>query len=556
MRIAIINIPLREPENSKEWIPLPPKGYGGIQWVVTNLLEGYLDLGHRIWLLGAPSTTLSHRKLTVVQAAEPEEIADWLKTHIISLKIDVIHDHSNGVFQKEGLTFACPLVRTHHLTGKPVKGCHPVYLSEAQREQAGDPNACIIRIPINTAHYRYSQSKENYLLYLGRISPWKGAYQAAQFAHYAGLKLILAGPAWEKNYLEEILKSFPDNVEYVGEVGGEKRIRLLSQAKAVMALSQPVLGPWGNQWCEPGSTIVSEAAASGTPVIASTNGCLKEIAPHVGIVVDEQEALTSALCLKALSKLPLPQTVFSNAVTEWGYLKIAAQYLNYFQQLKGRTASIEGENMSIFAVPKEQLLIEGGTVAQAIVPPAIVENLDKVTMALIRSWEANKTQDPDFWWYHDQDKNRDILYRIHKLETKSPAIKELLGDERILELRDFIFGKPTKATAVALIYKDPKGSAAVPWHRDPIEVPPNTVYNFSIYLDESDEKNGGLEIVPGSHLYKEVPPGPHPENAKVIAAHPGDVTIHDVCVYHGSAGSLDGRMRRSIVVEFQPVDSP
>jgi hypothetical protein len=110
MKIALVNIPLREPNNPQEWIPLPPRGYGGIQWVVTQLMEGFLELGHTIWLLGAPSTRLEHKRLTVVNAAEPQEIANWLKANILALKIDIIHDHSNGIFQLDIWNSPCPII--------------------------------------------------------------------------------------------------------------------------------------------------------------------------------------------------------------------------------------------------------------------------------------------------------------------------------------------------------------------------------------------------------------------------------------------------------------
>lgn len=555
MRIVLVNIPLRDPDNQKEWIPLPPKGYGGIQWVVTNLLEGYLDLGHRVWILGAPSTKLAHRRLTVVNAAEPDKISRWLKINILILKIDIIHDHSDGIFQQEDLAFDCPIVTTHHLTGKPKRSIYPVYLSYAQREQACNTNAPVIRIPVNTNHYIYCENKEDYLLYLGRVSRWKGVYQAAQLAAQVGLKLIIAGPAWEKDYLDEIFSSFSKNVEFIGEVGGEKRLQLLSQAKAVIALSQSVLGPWGALWCEPGSTVISEAAVSGTPVIASTNGCLKEIAPKIGIAIDEKKELTLDLCLNALSNLPSSPVAFVNGVKEWHYLKITNQYINYFKLIAGKN-DIKGGEMIIGNNIKEQLLLEGGVVAPSILNLETLAKVDQVTKKLIQSWESNKNTDEDFWWYREEKLDKDILYRIHHLETKDPVFAELIDHPAIQELRHLIFGKPTKATAYGLVYKAPGGSAPVPWHRDSIDVPPNTVYNFSIYLDESDRHNGALEIVPGSHLDEQLLKEKKPENTKILSAQPGDVTIHDVCVYHGSSGSLDTRMRRSIIIEFQPDPLP
>lgn len=549
MKIVVVNVPLREPENPQQWISLPPKGYGGIQWVVTNLLDGYLDLGHQVWLLGAPSTQLSHRRLVVVNVAEPDEIYFWLKTQVQALKIDVIHDHSNGVFQKEGLNLPCPIVTTHHLTGRPKNATYPIYLSKAQRQQGSDQNAPVIRIPVNPKYYTYSENKKDYVLYLGRVSRWKGVYQAAQIAKNIGLKLIVAGPSWEEDYKNQILSDFSQNIHLVGEVGGKRRRELLSQARAVIAFSQAVPGPWGDQWYEPGATVVSEAAASGTAVIASTNGCLKEIAPKVGIVMEEHESLNFSQ--EIFSRLPSSPKIFENGIKEWNYLKIAQEYVNYFRTIQSSN-DFPLEIGAPMLQMKEQLLVEGATVARAILTPELLAKIDTATKKLLQNWESLKDVDKDFWWYREEKLEKNILYRIHNLEKKDPIFSKLIDEPVVEQLRNFIFGRATRPTAFALIYKPSRGSAPVKWHRDPIQVPPNTVYNFSFYLDESDDRNGALEIVPHSHLNQNTPLSEQPENAKIIGAHPGDVIIHDVRVYHGSQSSMDTRMRRSIIVEFQP----
>jgi glycosyltransferase involved in cell wall biosynthesis len=548
MKIALINVPLRDPDNPQQWIPVPPKGYGGIQWVVAHLLQGYLELGHQVWLLGAPTSTFTHRNLTVVQVAEPQEIATWLKTHATA--IDLIHDHSDDVFEGEKLALPCPVVRTHHLTGKPKGRGFPVYLSKAQRDQANDTSALVIRLPVDFRHYTYSSAKEAYLLYLGRFSAWKGVDRAAAFAHAVGLKLIIAGPAWEPGYKDEVMSSFPESIEYVGEVGGKRRRELLSKAKALLVFSRSVAGPWGAPWCEPGATVVSEAAASGTPVVASSNGCLREIVPKVGVVIEEEALLSRDVCQRALAELPRPEEVFKTAVREWHYLEIVAQYVTCFRQVSGRS-EVSPEVTPPGPVSKKRLLLEGGVVVPTVLDGETLQKLDTLTLKMIREWEVGK--DPDYWAYRDEKEKRDILYRIHRLETKDPEIGRLIEHPAVQKLRESIFGKATKATACALIYKDPKGSAPVPWHRDPIDVPPGVVYNFSIYLDRSEQGNGALQIVPGSHLHKEVPATDH---TTLLEANPGDISVHDVHVYHGSLGSQNGRMRRSIIIEFQPMEGP
>src|SRR5262249_50826905 len=163
-------------------------------------------------------------------------------------------------------------------------------------------SAPVIPLPVNPARCQFSAAKDRYLLFLGRISAHKGVRQAARFAHAAGYRLKLAGPAWERDYFDALLADFPDTIDYLGEVGGRKRTMLLARARALLALSQTYGGLF-EPWVEPGATVVSEAAASGTPVIASDNGCLPEIVPGIGEVLPESAALSTGQAQTLLDNL-------------------------------------------------------------------------------------------------------------------------------------------------------------------------------------------------------------------------------------------------------------
>jgi glycosyltransferase involved in cell wall biosynthesis len=334
MDIAMINIPIETPWLGQgSWVTVPPAGYGGIQWVVANLIDGLLELGHRVYLLGAPGSLSNHRSLIVLDLGSTEDILTWLASN----SVDIIHDHSNRI-PLETLFPAQPYVSTHHFTGTPRNPVNAIYCSSAQCKAAGSSIAPVVRIPVNPARYRFSAEKEDYLLALCRVSPWKGALEAAQYAEAAGLRLILAGPAWEGEYFHTVMTKFRHVVDYRGEVRGMERLNLLAKAKALLVLSQPVMGLWGDIWCEPGATVVSEASVSGTPVISSDNGCLPEIVPHVGVVIPTGEELVPVRVRATLSALPSAEMLQSAALREWHYLKIAQEYEQiYMQVIGGRT---------------------------------------------------------------------------------------------------------------------------------------------------------------------------------------------------------------------------
>jgi glycosyltransferase involved in cell wall biosynthesis len=302
-------------------------------------MDGLLELGHEVFLLGAPGTKPASPAVTVVDAGEVDDMHAWLSGPGAST-VDVVHDFSCGQIDPDRLPPGLAYLSTHHLTGRPKYPRNCVYASYAQRAQAGNDSAPVQRISVNQARYQFRADKDDYLLYLARISEWKGAYEAAAFARAAGRRLVVAGPSWEEDYLRRIERDFGDTIDLVGEVGGERRLELLSGATAIMVLSQSTMGPWGVVWCEPGSTVVSEAAACGTPVIGTPNGCLAEIVPPVGVVVPEGSSFTPEQARAAVADLPEPSQVRAAALELWDHVVVAKQVETlYHEVLAGRTWS-------------------------------------------------------------------------------------------------------------------------------------------------------------------------------------------------------------------------
>lgn len=339
MRVALVTMALRVPTDPSQWITVPPQGYAGIHWIVANHLDGLLELGHEVFLLGAPGTKPASPAVTVVDAGEVDDMHAWLNGPGAST-VDVVHDFSCGQIDQDRLPAGLAYLSTHHLTGRPKYPRNCVYASYAQRAQAGNDTAPVVRISVNQARYQFRADKDDYLLYLGRISEWKGAYEAAAFACSAGRRLVLAGPSWEEGYLRRIERDFGDTIDLIGEVGGERRLELLSGATAIMVLSQSTMGPWGVVWCEPGSTVVSEAAVCGTPVVGTPNGCLAEIVPEVGVLVPEGLPFTAEQARAAVAELPEPSTVRAAALDQWDHVVVAKQCETlYHEVLAGRTWS-------------------------------------------------------------------------------------------------------------------------------------------------------------------------------------------------------------------------
>lgn len=329
MRIVFIAPPFETPWLGKDkWVTVPPIGYGGIQWIMKNIMDALLEKGYTLYLLGAPGSIFPG--VNVIPVGKIEDISDWLKKNKDSY--DLIHDHSC-----RGEEFSGTIewgdgkrIHSHYLSSFPKERMNLVAASYAHATYIGFPDAPVIRHPVNPDNYSFCEKKDDYLLYLGRISKWKGAKEAALFAQKAKMKLLMAGPAWEKEYFNEIQLQFPDTVHYIGEIGGYERLKVLSRARATLVFSQDVPGPSGKIWCEPGSQVVSESAICGTPVISSFNGCLKEIVPAVGSCIQNVADLTSRDAQDIVNNLPSPLDVRNACYREWNYRKIAEQYNNLY----------------------------------------------------------------------------------------------------------------------------------------------------------------------------------------------------------------------------------
>ena len=131
---------------------------------------------------------------------------------------------------------------------------------------------CVIPGFFDPDDFKYSEEKDDYFLYLGRVIGKKGIFIAQKVCEELGKKLIVAGFGYTKETNQWDAKSFNDllkmpNVEYVGFAGKEKRKELMAHAKALFL---PTL------YLEPFGYVVIEANMSGTPVITTPFGAFPE----------------------------------------------------------------------------------------------------------------------------------------------------------------------------------------------------------------------------------------------------------------------------------------
>jgi len=122
----------------------------------------------------------------------------------------------------------------------------------------------VIPNAITASEFEYSENKDDYFLYFGRVIESKGIHIAIQATKAAGKKLIIAGPGDLGNLG---YTTTPDHVTMAGLCNADQRKQLMKNAKAI-------LGP--THYVEPFGNMVAEGYMAGTPAITTDWGGFSE----------------------------------------------------------------------------------------------------------------------------------------------------------------------------------------------------------------------------------------------------------------------------------------
>jgi glycosyltransferase involved in cell wall biosynthesis len=294
------------------WFAVPPTGYGGIEWVVSLLADGLVDAGHEVTLFASGDSRTKANLAAVFPEAPSRQIGRtfWELKHALSCyaraaDFDIINDHTGLMGASLGATVSTPVAHTVHgpLDGEPgelyelMSRVAPrvglISISMNQRKPKPDLNwVANCNNALDFSVYPVKPHRGDYLLFLGRFSPDKGAHRAVAVARETGLPLKLAGKMQEpkeREYFHELVEPhLVDGIEYLGEVTHGEKVELLQNARATLF---PI------EWEEPFGLVMIESMACGTPVIATRWGAVPEVIEHgrSGIIVDNYREMAAAL---------------------------------------------------------------------------------------------------------------------------------------------------------------------------------------------------------------------------------------------------------------------
>ncbi|MEO9264356.1 MAG: glycosyltransferase family 4 protein [Candidatus Baltobacteraceae bacterium] len=268
--------------------PTPPRGYGPWEQIAFNIADGMRRRGADVTLFATGNSQFEGRVSSVIPVGINQDPAlngeVYTALHIGELfrqaeDFDLIHNN----FDWKPMTYALgsrtpPLVTTIHGFSSPqilaaYYGCawRSFYcsISNADRDPGLDYLATTYN-GIDPNEFTFRSSPGDYLVFLGRFHPEKGAHLAIEIARRAGVRLKMAAIPQDEEYFRTQVQPHidGDRVTFLGPVEREGRNELLSNALALVHMTtRPERF---------GLTMV-EALSCGTPVLGANMGSVPEI---------------------------------------------------------------------------------------------------------------------------------------------------------------------------------------------------------------------------------------------------------------------------------------
>lgn len=312
---------------------VPPAKYGGTERVISALTEELVKRGHDVTLFASGDSvttakldsickqSLRSAGITNIRENMGETLSHIGHMYSMADEFDIIHDHCGVVSLPTAQICDTPVVSTMHgcffdhniKIFQKLKRPHIVTISNDQASSVKKiHNVATVHNGLPMDHYPFSEKSDEYLLYVGRISPLKGTAEAIVIAKATGRKLLLAAKLDERDtqyYKTEVEPHLDDQIVWLGEVSEEERNTLMSNAHCLIHPAR---------WREPFGLTLIESMACGTPVIAFNTGAIPEVIRHkkTGFVVN-----TLTEFIEAVKKV---STINKKACRQWALSQFSA----------------------------------------------------------------------------------------------------------------------------------------------------------------------------------------------------------------------------------------
>jgi len=323
---------------------IPPPKSGSVETMTSLLTDGLVARGQDVTLF-ATGDSKTKAKLAATYPEGywhdlnmwPWELYEMLNlAHAVerAAEFDIIHYEAAYYPMSLAFTRLCPtpIVQTlhHSPSSAEVKlwSRYPeapfVAISNEQARLLDGVNVVgTVLHGIDTGRFRFRETPDDYLLFLGRFTEGKGVLQAIEIAKRLQMRLILA--AAEDAYYREKIAPHVDGrlITYYGEADFDAKVALYGGARALV---YPI------QAREPFGLVLAEAMACGTPVAALDRGAVREVVDDgvTGMVFENLEHMVNEL--PRVFDLDRHR-VRAQAVTRFGVDRMVDGYLKIYEQV-------------------------------------------------------------------------------------------------------------------------------------------------------------------------------------------------------------------------------
>jgi glycosyltransferase involved in cell wall biosynthesis len=371
------------------WLTIPPKTYGGTESVLYTLIEAQVAQGHDVTLFAPGDATTSAHLVSFLPRALACEGTPWamhfpafyhLKRSLEEVgrhQFDIVHTHLSASADLYLFPLLADLTVPHVTTlhshfpfdrqGEKLGNSDGYYmdwaarvplvaLSESARAQEQMPVRFVGVVPngVDTSLYGVSQgTREDYVVWLGRFVPEKGAHLAIEAARKAGVPLILAGIVERSlrastDYFQQMIEPQLDHehVRYIGPVNMEQKRSLLGRARGFL---NPIT------WEEPFGMVMIEAMASGCPVISFARGAAPEIIVHgqTGFLVNTVEEM--AQYISRIDEIDREETR-AHVERHFSAQRMAERYLQVYEGIIAAARQRSSTHQQIILPRKEGII--------------------------------------------------------------------------------------------------------------------------------------------------------------------------------------------------------
>lgn len=158
---------------------------------------------------------------------------------------------------------------------------------------------------------------------------------------------------------------------------------------------------------------------------------------------------------------------------------------------------------------------------------------------------------------------------IREWHETSTYLYEIVMNPRIHDLVEEILGSNFYCWASSFFIKEPFSDSTVGWHQDAYYWPMHPHNSVTVWLafDDVDEENGGMKVVPGSHLHGVIKHKRSQQTSSILTLEletgtfseadavqfklkAGEISLHDDRCVHSSPSNPSPRRRAGLTIRY------